>query len=219
MKILLLIALLAMPNSTFTYGYMHTNTTLYTDPGCINALTSLPATYFVIVLESEGGVHKVSYKDVTGYVTDIDIVDYEPVTKYASARFNVNNDGYPVKLRSGPTDTSNVVIEVPAGKSGYYYGDIQGTALIPQVGGKWHYVCYTDGLDSYYGYVYTSQVTVSEITPNIIEKVEHKDEGEELIPSPLSNTDFLLIACLCVPSVLIMYLIFRDKEKKPRYKE
>lgn len=216
MKLLLLITLLA--TQPFTYGYMHSTTTLYSDKDCRNAITSLPATYFVIVLETESNCYKVSYKDISGYVRDIDIVDYEPVTKYASARFNVNNDGYPIKLRNAPLDSGEVIIEIPAGKGGYYYGDIQGDALIPQVGKNWHYVCYTDGLDPYYGYVYSSQVTVSEIQANIIEKMP-EDKGEESTSSPTDNTDFLLVACLCVPSVLIMYFVFREKERKPRFKE
>lgn len=218
MKLLLIITLLASAN--FTYGYMPSDTTLYSDPECLYAITTLPATYFVIVLESNGDVYKVSYKDISGYIRNIEVVDYEPVTKYASSRFGVNNDGYPVKLRSKPSEAGSVITEIPPDKSGYYFGDVQGSALIQQVGNKWHYVSYNDGFDTYYGYVYTSQVTVSDIEPNVIEKVETGNkEGEELTPSPMSNTDFILIACLCAPSVLIMYLIFKDKERKPRYKE
>lgn len=217
MKLLMTLALIAGIN-TYSYGYMSTTTTLYSDPHCLNAVTTLPATYFVIVLEETETCFKVSYKDIVGYVDSIEIVDYEPVTKYASASFSVNNDGYPVKLREEPSNTAEVITEVPPSEHGYYYGDVSGSALIPQVGDRWHYVSYDDGIKTYYGYVYTSQVTVSEIKDNVIEKVE-QDKGEESIPSPVFGTDFLLIACLCVPSVLIMYLVFREKEYKPRYKE
>lgn len=217
MKLLLIVSLLAMPN-TFSYGYLSVNTVLYADMGCQNAITTLPATYFVTVLESYEFAYKVSYKDITGYVIDVELVDYEPVTKFASASFKVNNDGYPVRLRSEPSGVGKLITEIPAGGTGYYYGDVQGSALIQQVGSTWHYVSYNDGIDTYYGYVYTSQVTVSEIANNIIEKVEHA-KGEELTPSPVTETDFLLITCLCVPSVLIMYLIFKDKKRQSRYKE
>ncbi len=216
MKLLMMLALIAGINN-FSYGYMSEPTTLYSDPHCLNAVTTLPATYFVIVLEKGETSFKVSYKDIAGYVKDVEVVDYEPVTKYASASFSVNNDGYPVKLRAEPSGASEVIIEVPASRQGYYYGDVSGSALIPQVGNRWHYVSYDDGGKIYYGYVYTSQVTVSEIKNNVIEKVEH-DKGE-VLTSPVFGTDFVLITCLCVPSVLIMYLAFKEKEHKPRYKE
>ena len=214
----MIIALLAAPMNNFAYGYMDTVTTLYADPQCLTAVTTLPATYFVIVLGQNENSYKVSYKDIVGYVDNIEIVDYEPVTKYAAADFTVNNDGYPVKLRKEPSPAAEVLAEIPAAKGGYYYGDISGSSLIPQVGDKWHYVSYNDGIETFYGYVYTSQVIVSEISDNVIEKVEY-DKGEEQEPSPIFGTDFLLIACLCVPSVLIMYLVFKDKERKPRYRE
>lgn len=217
MKLLLIIAL-TLAQSPFTYGYMPSDCVLYGDAACSEPITTLPATYFVIVLEEkESDVFKVSYKDVTGYIKGIEITDYEPVTKFASARFTVNNDGYPVKLRSTPVGDARTLVEIPSGKSGYYYGDATGSALIPQVGDVWRYVSYNDGTATYNGYVYSSQVDVEPIVPNVIEKVVYNEsEGS---PSPIENTDFLLIACLCVPSVLIMYLIFRDKDRKPRYKE
>lgn len=215
MKLLLFITLLSQP---FTYGYMQSTTTLYSDALCQNPLTTLPATYFVIVLEESDNFYKVSYKDITGYVSGIEIVDYEPVTKYASATFDVNNDGYPVKLRSSPTAAGEVITEIPNGKSGYYYGEAKGDSLIAQVGSLWYYVSYFDGSDTYHGYVYSSQISVSEISANVIEKVPDT-KGEEIASPPLDNTDFFLIVCLCVPSVLIMYLVFGKKERAPRYKE
>lgn len=214
-----IITLLAASASPFSYGYMGATTVLYSDPQCQNPITTLPATYFVIVLSEDDEVFKVNYKDVVGYAKNIEVVDYEPVTKYAASSFEVSNDGYPTKLRAQPSDKSEILIEIPPNKGGYYYGDAEGSALVPDVGGKWHYVSYDDGDKTYYGYVYASQVKVDKISANVIEKVEHNNEGEEISSSPVNNTDFLLIAILCVPSVLIMYLIFRDREKKSRYKE
>ncbi len=215
MKLLLLISLVTS-YSTFTYGYLPNECTLYSDAQLTSAVTTLPATYFVILL-SEDEVLKVSYKDVTGYMNkaDVEIVDYEPVTKFANGSFTVNNDGYPVKLRSMPLSNSPVISEIPSGKSGFYYGDAQGDAIIEKVGSLWHFVSYTDADGIKTGYVYSSQVTVTTIPPNVIEKVEHDDKGEDL-SSPVNNTDIFLIACLCVPSVLIMYLVFRGGERKPR---
>lgn len=219
MKLLLLLTI-AFASPGFTYGYLHTDTVLYGDPNLKTAITSLPATYFVTVLESYEDCHKVSYKDITGYIPDVEIVDFEPVTKWASTWFTVTNDGYPAKLRSLPSKDSEIIMEIPAGKTGYYYGDADGDELLQNYGNKWRYVCYNDGLGDYYGYVYSSQISVSEIKPNEIKKVEkvENNEGEEL-SSPNVNTDFILIACLCIPSVLIMYLLFRDKDHKSRYRD
>lgn len=213
-----MIALLASPVSNYTYGYINTVTTLYSDAQCSDAVTTLPATYFVILLETREDCYKVSYKDIAGYVKDIEPVDYEPVTKYAAASFTANNDGYPVKLREEPSPNAKVLTQVPDSESGYYYGDINGTALIPQVGNKWHYVNYNDGRQTYYGYVYSSQVTVTPIRNNVIEKVTY-EKDEEFTSSPSFGTEFIIIICLTVPSVLIMYLVFKDKKPQPRYKE
>ncbi|MBR2967477.1 MAG: hypothetical protein IKC35_01705 [Clostridia bacterium] len=218
MKLLLILTVFLSQANTFSYGYLSADTVMYADENCLSAITTLPKTYFAIVLNEGDDSYYVSYKDVTGYVKNIEIVDYEPVTKYADATFTANNDGYPVKLRKSPNANSEVVIEIPHSKSGYYYGDVSGSALIEQVGTCWHFVCYNDGTNSYHGYVYSSQVRVSEIKNNVIEKVVYNDKSNSTA-SIQQNTDFLLIVLLCVPSVLIMYIIFSDKERKPRYKE
>lgn len=218
MKLFLVLTIFLSYAQPFTYGYLSEDITLYSDERCLEIVTSLPKTYFVIVLEQKETCCFVSYKDISGYAKNVTIVDYEPVNKYATASFSVNNDGYPAKLRLKPTDQSEVLTEIPPSASGYYYGDAVGKALIPQVGDVWRYVSYDDGTNTYRGYVYSSQTTVSEIQNNVIEKVALKEESEDN-SSPSQNTDFVLISLLCIPSVVIMYLIFKDKERKPRYKE
>ena len=218
MKLLLILTVFLSQANTLSYGYIDTDTVLYSDTNCLHAITTLPKTYFAIVLNEGEDYYYVSYKDVTGYVKNIEIVDYEPVTKYANATFTANNDGYPVKLRKSPNATSEVILEIPHQKSGYYYGDVSGSAIIEQVGSCWHFVRYDDGTNAYHGYVYSSQVKTSEIKNNVIEKVVYNDESTNSV-SIQQNTDFILIVLLCVPSVLIMYIIFSDKERKPRYKE
>lgn len=215
MKLLLMLSLL-LAQTPFSFGYMPQPTTLYADRECSVAITTLPQTYFVIILGEDEGVYHVSYRDVSGYTTGIEAVDFEPKTKHAEASFTTSNDGYPVKLRLSPSGESEVLCEIPNGKSGYYYGEASGSPLIEQVGDKWYYVSY--GEQSILGYVYSSQVRVSEIHPNIIEKIE-REESEEA-SSPLSDdTDFILIALLCVPAVLITYLAFSDKTRSSRYVE
>ncbi len=218
MKLLLLLTLLTSPQP-FTYGYLPYGCTLYSDMQLTNPITTLPATYFVIILSEDTAI-RASYKDIVGFLdpASVEKVDYEPVTKFASASFTVDNDGYPVRLRSSPSKDAPVISEIPSGASGYYYGDALGDALIEQVGNTWRYVSIGDPSGTKNGYVYSSQVSVTDFAPNVIEKVEYNDKGEDLA-SPVSNTDFILIACLCVPSVLIMYVIFRSGEPKPRYKD
>lgn len=226
--IVLALALAALPSlsaykaiaddSLSSYGYMHSNIVLYSDPECKEKVTSLPATYFVTVIESYGDCHKVCYKDITGYVKEIEVVDFEPVTKYASTWFNVSNDGYPAKLRSSPSASGEIIMEIPSGKTGYYYGDVEGDELLQGYGNKWRYVSFNDGISSIRGYIYSSQVAVSEIAPNEIKKVEKPtiDKGEDL-SSPSSPVDIVLIVCLCVPAVLILYLLFSNKDRSSRY--
>lgn len=211
MKFLILLAL-TIP---FNFGYMNEDTMLYSDKECTKEIALLPATYFVIILSEEDGVYGVSYKDVSGFVKNIEAVDFEPVTKYASASFSVRNDGYPAKLRADPRSDAEVYTEMPNDAVGYYYGNVSGEELIEGID-KWYFVSYNDGINTYKGYVYSLQAAKTEILPNIIEKVEKIEDEASASPST-DKIDYLLIALLCVPSVIIVLLIFKDKDRKPRY--
>lgn len=201
MKTLLILIAFALAPS---YAYMPSDTVIYSDRECLNAIVTLPATYFVTVVDYDSNM--VTYGDITGYIKNIELVDYEPVTKIAETAFDVSNDGLAANLRASPHADAPILAVMENGYSGYYYGDAVGDALIPEVGNVWRYVKYKDGTK---GYVYCSQVKVTKPKANVIEKVTNKEDEAEA-PS-LIKTDYFLVILLTLPSVLVVYLIFRDK--------
>lgn len=205
MKTILLLSLIVTSFAlTPSYAYMPQDTVIYSDKNCTCPIVTLPATYFVAVVDYESNL--VTYSDISGYVKDAQLVDYEPVTKFANESFVVQNDGLNANLREKPSLNSPVIAVMEDGYRGYYYGDIEGDALIPEVGNLWRYVRYKDGAK---GYVYCTQVKVTKPSQNIIEKMTNKEDEAEA-PSFI-KTDYILVLLLTVPSVLVVYLIFKDK--------
>ncbi len=180
-------------------------------------ITSLPSTYFVAVTAESPDSYFVSYLDLEGYVekTAVEVVDYEPVTKYASPAFTADNDTHPVNIRSTPTKNGTIIDSIPDGESGIYYGNVTGDELIPTID-SWYYVRYGEGSKKY-GYVYSPQVKASPIADNVIEKVTQR--GEEKEPSVASDAlEGIFIAALCIPAVIIMLIIFRGEgSRRPRH--
>ncbi len=184
---------------------------------------TMPRTYFVILLSADkNGYTSASWLDVTGFVetAKVEAVDYTPVTKYPTRNLTAANDRNPVNIRSAPDHTAdNIIGAIPDGASAAVYGETTGSELIPQVGGLWYYVRYTENDRSVYGYVYSAQVAAEPVTENVIERetpaaADPVEEDGELGASAKIG----VIAALTVPAVIVMLLIFRPapKNRKPR---
>ncbi|MBQ4049585.1 MAG: SH3 domain-containing protein [Clostridia bacterium] len=201
-------------NGRLDYAYIGSSgAKLLDDDGSV--ITSLPATYFVTVTGENEQYYLASYLDLEGFVekTSVEIVDYEPVTKYASPTFITNNDTHPVNLRSSPHADAPIITVIPDASSGIYYGTVPGDDIVAGIS-TWYFVRYGQ---SYHGYVYSTQISPQPITANIIEKVVKKDEEKEQSIKP-DALEGIFIGTLCVPAVIIMLLIFRGGEKrKSRY--
>lgn len=222
-------------NTEIIYAYLPKNVMLYdkvdtNDDNAFIEKTLLPQTYFVAILgeisEKDAYIH-VSYLDISGYVkkSEIEITDYEPVNKYASAYLKTFIDGSALNLRSSPTHLGdNIIANIESDLSLLYYGTRQGSAQHPQVGNVWYYVAYEDENKSIlYGYIYSLYVIPGKIESNIIAKVEKPAPKDPNINSSSANLESwqtaIFIVCLSIPAVLTMFFLFSkapEKKRKPR---
>lgn len=179
-------------------------------------ITTLPATYFVLVIEETATDFHVTYLDIEGFVDKnaVSAVDFEPVTKYAQPLFFADNDTHSVNIRSLPSRSGEILATVPDGGSGIYYGTTTGDALVGDIN-EWYYVRFGEG--QIRGYVYAPQIRAASLADNIIEAVPKPDDEDEKIIGA-SVKDGIFIAALCIPAVIIMFIVFRGGgERKPRH--
>ncbi|MCL1944503.1 MAG: hypothetical protein FWF56_01680 [Firmicutes bacterium] len=183
-------------------------------------LTTLPTTYFVSILGQEevGGFLPVSYLDLDGYIksSDIDIVDYEPVTKDTVGEININNpDINSVNLRYVPdhNDADNIIDQVSRDNQGLcYYGSVKGSNFNGT--DIWYYVRTIKNGQAVRGYVFGGNMTATPIKDNVVVKVPNPDSEDNIskTPSPLSDTTlYIIIGALCIPVVLLMIFSFKKK--------
>ena len=207
------------------YAYLPEDAVLYDGSG--EKICTLPATYFVVIAGDEsGGKYPASYLDLDGFVSSdsVEIVDYEPVTKFPSLTCTPNSDGLPVNLRSNPsTSRGEVLAAVPHGTLLSLYGGTQGDEVFAGAGSEWKFVRYDAAQKPVYGYIYAPQLKCDAVTPNIIEKVEKKP------PSGVSETDStftlgtvsvaVMAVALCVPAGIIMIAAMHrpDHSRVPRH--
>lgn len=198
----------------FEYALLGENVVLYSDAQLTAPITSLPSTYFVIIIGEGDASYRVSYMDIDGYIskTAAEPVDYEPKYKYASAKFRVNNDGQAANVRSTPDHTqNNVVTSLVAGSMGIYYGVVRGSSLIPEVGDLWYYIRYSSQ-PYLYGYVYKSQLSVDPIEANVIERVEPEPEQTQTT----DKVSYIIAGALTLPALIIMLFVFKKPSSTPR---
>ena len=206
-----------------SYAQIGENAILYTLSGDdYIPITSLPDTYFVIVLSTDSQFVKVSYLDIEGYVnaSEITPVDFIPKYKYASANLIVSNDGHPVNFRQSPSIENNILCTVPSGSEIFYYGSVFGDVQNVNIGNLWYYarISTPDG-KTVRGYIYSLYAQADEITPNIIEpeiippKEQPKDQLTATIFSTTQTREIVIIVSLCLPVFGLTYLIFRREKR------
>ncbi len=218
---------LAAQNGGFvTYAIFPSPAALYNEAN--EVICTLPATYYAVLCgEESDGKFPVSYLDLSGYVrtSDVSVVDYEPVVKFAALTAKPNNDGMAVNLRDKPhPQNGKILCSVPPDASLTLYGAREGGELFAGAGTLWQYVRYNspDG-GTFLGYVYSPQLVCDEVQPNSGEKVSRPapDKPKETAPS-LSlekNGAIALAITLCVPAGIIMLVLFYrpDSKRTPRH--
>lgn len=197
-------------NAKLVYAEILNGCVLYSDDGLTTPVTVLPQTYFVTIIESRDDCLRVTYKNVDGYVSadSVSLVDFTPKTKFASAKLKLLNDGGTVNVRSEPDHTSaNVIARLSDGASLYYYGTIPGTIQNEVIGDEWFCV----ELESGRGYVYSMYAQAEPIKQNVIEVEPEPDVPDPLPESTATGTgEYFFIAALCLPVIILMYLLFKN---------
>lgn len=224
--------------SALPYALIGEGAVLYGDEGK-TALTSLPKNYFAAVLgEPENGYVSVSYLDLAGKIEEskLSLVDYEPRYKYAEGSLRLNNDGHNVRIRSAPDhENGEVIADLTDGETLFYYGTVKGTAQIAAVGDEWYYVRFAADGETKRGYVYSLYVAAEPIPENVIEALPEPEPDPE--PEPALNNDddsesrtsdgsalsiggeAITIVALCLPVIVITYLLFRKPGKERNERE
>ena len=210
------------------YALIGDNATFYTSSGAtFKPLFVLPSGYFVrLTGETDGDYLAANYLDLTGYVqkTNVEKVDYVPRYKYAESNsLTITGDGHAVNLRSAPDHAStNVVAEIPDETITYFYGTITGSAQVPALGDVWYYV--RTSANGTRGYVYSLYADAKPVAANVIEREPEEPTEppvEEIIASDgyTAREEAIIVISLCVPAIVVMYLLFcaprsrRDERK------
>ncbi len=214
----------ASGESFVTYAKIKTDTALFNGSG--EVICTLPATYFAVIDgEIQRGKYPVSYLDLSGYVNsaDLEICDFEPVTKFAALTATPDNDGMAVNLRSVPsTSVGEVLTAVPNGASLTLYGGTTGSELFAGAGNEWKYVRYDSPSGKIYGYVYAPQLNCDAVKPNVIEAVPRPSQNVTETKGGINLTKpaaIAVAAAMCVPAGIIMLVLFYRPESKrtPRH--
>ncbi len=215
--------------AALSYALIGDDAVLYSDDGK-TAVTTLPATYFAVILnKAENGYVSVSYLDLAGKVAadKLTVVDYEPRYKFAEGSLKLNNDGHNVRVRSTPDHENGEVIgDLSDGETLLYYGTVAGSSQVAAIGNEWFFVRFTDGGETKRGYVYSLYVAADPIPENVIEPLpapdpepepslesENNDEKQTDEFSLSKNGEAITIVALCLPVIVVTYLLFRKPEK------
>ena len=217
--------------AVLSYALIGDDAILYSDDGK-TAVTTLPKNYFAVVLgEAKNGYTSVSYLDVAGKIESdkLTAVDYEPRYKFAEGSLTLTNDGHNVRVRNLPDhENGEVIADLPDGDTLLYYGTVKGTGQVTALGEQWYFVRFTAEGETKRGYIYSLYVAASPIPENVIEPLptdltdpepseggaDEADGKTDDAVSPLSrNGEAITIVALCLPVIVITYLLFRKPKK------
>lgn len=208
------------------------NVKLYKTPAAIedysNFYFTIPESYFVELLDYENeNYFSARYLDCYGYVKISEVqcvsgVPQNPFVTKASFRVFAPNG---LELRSSPSqsDGLNVIANINYLETNLqYYGKIDGEEAIAYKGNEWYFCKYTKNGQEQKGYIYSvfcDLLTTISTNTEILEYVSEPTfatketnapaETDTSLSSLPSTTQILIIVAVCVPCVLIIYLLFR----------
>lgn len=200
------------------------NVCFYSAPNDSSALFYLPNSYFVQLLDNAGDYfYSARYSDLYGYVkkSEVTVVKGSPITPYAEKlSFRVISlNG--LELRSVPKSSSpfEIVDNVPYLETDLvYYGTMAGDAMVPECTNLWYYCKYLNGSTYSMGYLYSLFCDKLSSIPTNTEVLEIRTEPifvEEETGGPTSTLNFsnptqiLIVVAVCLPCLLIIYLLFK----------
>lgn len=193
-----------------------------------NVFFVIPQSYFVQIDECENEQFFVArYFDVQGYVkkADVQCVDGTPTTPFATASFRVFIPGG-VELRSSPSQSEglNTVSELNYLETNLkYYGCVDGEEAISHKSTTWFYAKLIKGGKETFGYVYSAYCDLLTTIPTNTESLEEIDEPDfsvnasaqptqvetDGLTSLPSTTQIIIIVAVCLPCLVIIYLLFK----------
>lgn len=193
-----------------------------------NIYFTIPETYFVELLSYENDkFFYARYLDVYGYVkiSDVGCISGTPINPFAaniSFRVFIPNG---VDLRSSPSqsDGLNYIASINYLETNLqYYGKILGEEAVVYKGSDWYFCKLTKNGAEQKGYVYSAYCDMlTSITPNteVFEYIEEpvfatkqtqaQIEEENSISSFPISTQVIIIAAICIPCIILIYLIFK----------
>lgn len=186
-------------------------------------------TYFVELLApQENSFYKVRYMETEGYIlaSDLVFVSGEPQNPYpTNIGLKVLASGG-INLRSSPVASQgpfNVLCALPFLESNLkYIGKTYGEEYAPAMGDTWYYCTYISGQENINGYLYSVYCyPLADIARNTeeLQIVDQPYFPEETATTQTSQTDrisslpmpvqILLVVVVCLPCILIVYLLFK----------
>ncbi len=210
-----------------------------------NIFFVIPQTYFVEISSCENSnFFTARYLDKTGYVkkSEVKCVKGVPQTPFANASFRVFIPGG-TALRSSPSQSEglNTIETLPFLETNLrYYGTIDGEEAISHKSSTWFYCKYIRNGSEVFGYVYGAFCDLLTTIPSNTELLEEIEEPDFTVPTQApanqveesglsslpSTTQIIIIVAVCLPCVVIIYLLFKptkitaraleEAESKPR---
>ncbi len=179
----------------------------------------LPPTYFVVVeaAADERDLVKCTYDGFTGFVrkADLGAVEYTPKYVYPEGlTLSISTEFSGLILRKSPENSSEILTTIPMSSTGIRYFNYIHGQNINNLGDKWYYVKLSESGSDIYGYVYGAYVTLDKpIANNIIEALP--DPAEQISDGgSISNSkEIILIVLLCLPALLIIYILFKGQRQ------
>lgn len=194
-----------------------------------NVYFTIPETYFVELLAYENDLFfSARYLDAYGYVkiSDVQCVKGVPANAFVSkASFRVFAPNG-IELRTSPSqsDGLNTICNINFLETNLqFYGTISGEEAIAYKGSEWYFCKYTKSGVEQKGYVYSvfcDLLTTISANTEVLEYVSEptfetentsapsQDVSNDLSSMP-SITQILIIVAVCIPVILIIYLLFR----------
>lgn len=201
-----------------------------------NVYFTIPQSYYVEIDKCENNLFfSARYIDVYGYVkkTDVQCVNGVPETPFANATFRVFVPGG-IELRSSPTQSQglNTVEQIGYLETSLkFYGEIEGEESITNRTSTWYFCKYIKNGKESFGYVYNAFCdSLTEIPTNteLLEQIDEPDftinasttptDGDAMSSLP-SVTQIVIIVAVCLPCLVIIYLLFRPTKITARAME
>lgn len=207
------------------YGkVMEDNIYLYSQPNdsLENTLFEIPKSYFVILQgNAENDFYKAKYKDVTGYIKkeQVSPMNGKPENPHAVSSFRVfATEGLTLYSRPSSENSKDIILVPYLSENIEYYGLCNGEISIPEKDGTWYFCKYSNGKNSYKGYLYS--VFCDKLT-----KFEENNENFPLITGdlfPIENSSIrglspaiqvVIILAISLPCAFILFLLIRPTQE------